>query len=153
MTKQRWLVAAAVIVIVGGVAFALTRDRDKSQDTSTPQGALLHQIDLLKKGQYGRAYDEIVPQQQALFTRDAYIACLSQEHPSVGDVKVQEVYTEQVAIPGTDDKLDSTAITVQISGTGLLGASTQTETFHEFNINGQWRFSISDPGSPQRGCN
>lgn len=146
MTRNRWLIVAAVVIAIAGVVF-FTQRGSSGPDTSKPDGALLHQFDLLKKGQYGRAYDEIVPTQQALFTREQYISCLTKQHPIVGGVTIKEIFTEHVAIPGTDQQLDSTAVTAEIEG--LFGKNTQT--FHEFNINGQWRFSVTDVDEARNG--
>lgn len=108
--------------------------------------AVTRQLNLLSNKQFGPEWDELHPAQQALIPRDAYIQCGAKGNlPAISDVSVTTTYNEAVTIPGTQQKADSTAVTVKL--TARLGAQTQqlTQTFHEFVVDGHWRWTVADP--------
>lgn len=59
-----------------------------------------------------------------------YAACCSR-----GD---RETYSEDVLIPGTDLTVESVAITVELEPN-----MDQTDTFHSYDVDGEWRFTVS----------
>ena len=102
-------------------------------------------IDYISKGQYGRAWDELHPAQQALVTRADYMLCRGDAIDEVKVVEILEEYDEDVPIPGTDLVVASTAITAELRLKSGLFEETTTDTFHEIAVDGEWRWIVSDP--------
>jgi hypothetical protein len=106
------------------------------------EDALERQLQFQADGQDQRAYAEIHPAQQELFTEDEYSDCRDR----LGDIDleemhVKETFTEEINIEGTDTTVDSTAITVEL----VTSLGTATDTFHEVNVDGAWRFTVANP--------
>lgn len=74
--------------------------------------AFKRQANYLADGQYQRAYEEIHPAEQALFTADQYAKCLSKRDVGsleLSSINIKETFQESITIPGTNMKADSTA--------------------------------------------
>jgi len=158
MKKSLLAGAAAAAILIAGCSSAPARKTSAGQlppstttTSTTPkpketaQDALLRQFDEALKGQYGPSWDELLPSQQAFVNRDRYISC-NQSNPvaTLGAHinKVVATYQETVGIPGTDQHLPSTAITVELAVTVLGHKQTQDVTSHEFLVDGLWRWSL-----------
>lgn len=116
-------------------------DLDKDKDDAFE--ALQRQMKFLTDGQSSRAYEEIHPAQRALFTKEEYGACV-RDLASLGDVKLEleEAYLEpDTLIPGTTTRTDVLALTVKMTVNG----STDTNTFREMKVDGEWFFAVADP--------
>ncbi len=105
------------------------------------EDALERQIRFLTDGQTRRAYAEIHPAQQELFTADHYDACVGE---SAGGIQVEEIniietFTEEITIPATDLVVEATAITAEL----VTSRGTDTDTFHEVDVDGEWKFTVS----------
>lgn len=105
--------------------------------------ALKRQIGFLTKDQTGRAYEELHPLQQAFITKELYMECAGASGLTIRGVDVKETYEEEITIPGTATKATSTAITVGIKAEVGGGERTETTTFHEYLVDGHWRFSVT----------
>lgn len=106
--------------------------------------ALRRQIERLSDGQYRRAYNEIHPAQQELFTADEYEDCLTDRGAGAVEFEgltVKETYTESVTVDGTGQEAESVAITAEVRF-GELG--TQTDTYHEIQVEDEWRFIVTN---------
>jgi hypothetical protein len=108
-------------------------------DGAGPGAALKKQIGWLTSGQYGRAWDQMHPAQQALMSREQYARCAGARSIPDFEVTLKEIYDEEVQIPGTEEKVMSKAVTVELR----YGGSRDTDTFHEFLVDGQWRWTAS----------
>lgn len=62
---------------------------------------------------------------------------------SIERVKVEETYEETIRIPGTTVDAASTAITAEVTMKRGIQTATFTDTFHEFLVDGAWRFTAS----------
>ena len=104
-------------------------------------------IDYFSKGQYGRAWDEMHPSQQALIAREDYMLCQAKKigGADIEIVDIVDVYSEDAPIPGTGLVLPSTAITFEVRITGGLFEDTTTDTSHEFDVDGEWRWVVNEP--------
>lgn len=104
-------------------------------------------VDWLKSfrdGQYGRNFDALVPEQQALFTRDGYVACASKapvKLTSSTSFRPVETYRETITLPGTSTTAETTAVTVEI----VTDAGAQRVTTHAMRLDGTWRIVLTDP--------
>lgn len=101
------------------------------------------QFDREAKGQFGRLYDSLHPLQQDVIDRNDFDLCSRQGEafPDLDSVQLVETYEEAVAIPGTDETLDTTAATVRLEVDG----ESDTSTFHYVEVDGDWRWFVADP--------
>jgi hypothetical protein len=115
-------------------------------NTDTAEAAFPRQWDEVNKGQWGPEWDELHPAQQALVSRNHFIDCRDKlNKPTIDNVKILQTYQEDIAIPGTSLTVPSTAITAEIKYTRGLLSNTSTDTSHEFNVDGVWRWTLSNP--------
>jgi hypothetical protein len=110
------------------------------------ESALRRQFDELNKGQFGKEWDELHPAQQAIISREHYIECGAKANlPTVDSADVIETYQEDVTIPGTSVKASSIALTVKLElSLGLL-KNEATDTYHEVQVDGVWRWALAAP--------
>jgi hypothetical protein len=136
--RSATVLAALLLVLHASPAVAATKVTAADQKAATR--ALKSQITLLTQGQLGKAWDQIHPAQQALVTREHYIACGS---PAAGSTltqfDVQAASWERTEIPGATTVVDALALTVRYA----LNGRTATTTFHEIPVGKHWRFTLS----------
>lgn len=115
-------------------------------DVEDPEDAFLRQMDLLSKGQYGRLYEELHPDQRAFIDAETFDACYSDMLAGVDvtNVEVVETFEEDAAVPGTGKTVPSTAITAAITVAGGGAEETDTDTFHVYLVDGRWVFTVAD---------
>jgi hypothetical protein len=137
---KRWLPIAAV---VGALLAGCGDDGDAAAGSDPPEAAIVRQLGYLSDAQYGRLYDELHPAQQALLSRDEFIQCYSDEVPAltIEDIDIGESFEESLTLPGTDQRVDTVALTTEFSA----GGSQDTTTFHEIEVDGEWRWMLQDP--------
>jgi len=114
-----------------------------SQSAGDAVKALLAKVDAR---QWGPEWDSVYPAQQSLVPRALYISCsAASAPPGVKDVSVTATYDETIDIPGTSLHVPSTAVSVSM--TLYHGTTTQPdkETLHMVNVDGMWKWIISDP--------
>lgn len=115
--------------------------REKAED------ALKRQMEYLTKGQTGRAYDELHPLQQAFISRELYMRCTTDAAGlEMTGFRVLETYQEETPIAGAGVTATSTAVTVRLTFRTNGREQEMTDTFREFNVDGQWRFSVAGDG-------
>lgn len=157
----------AIIAITAGVLFfaACGGDDGKGSGSSTDGAttgsaapkeragdAVKRQLGQVDKGQFGPEWDELHPAQQALVPRDLYIQCAHQAGlPQIDKIKVTDTYDEEVIIPGTGLKAPSTAVSVTYTLHQGAQSLDSKATFHEFAVNGKWRWMLSDIESYKAG--
>lgn len=89
------------------------------------------------RGQSGRLWDTLHPADQAIVSRDRYMACQSNSGFNLKKIKVLETYADTVDIAGKSTP--STAISVRVtSDDGVTNA-----TMHAVQVNGAWRWILS----------
>jgi hypothetical protein len=99
-------------------------------------------LQLLSDGDAGALWDELHPAQQAIVPRDLYIRCASEQSIELSNIKaLRERAEPSLAIDGTNLTVPATAVTVEFTFAG----TKQTETFHEVDVEGRWRWVLSDP--------
>lgn len=139
---RRWLVVLFLLAGCSSSKPAADKPTSTSVDEAGAEAALRVQLQELADGQFGRMYDLLHPAQQAVLSRDKFVACYV-NGPSIGavsDIKVKDHFSETTSIPGTDQHAESTAITASFKVDG----QADTSTFHEVNVNGAWRWIYSD---------
>lgn len=141
---RRWL-TVGVLVLTVGCSSGGSKDATEGPTTTTvdyrgAEVALRLEIQQLSDGQYGRLYETLHPAQQALISRDKFVTCYEKIDTTgkITDVNVKEHYTEPDRIPGTDQDVASVALTISYSSDG----EPDTATFHEYLVDGSWRWSF-----------
>jgi hypothetical protein len=133
--------ATSIAACAGSSATSGSSPTSAAAPKESAEAALKRQMNMLADGQGQRAYAELHPAQQALFTVQQYADCVrSAGSLDITGFKVKDIYQESLAIPGTDLTVDSTAVTAEL--TTNLG--TDTDTFHEVAVGGEWRFTVTD---------
>lgn len=121
-------------------------DGDKPGLDGSPESAIKDLFEMVDKEQWGREWENLHPEQQKFISRAKFIECAeASDLPSLDSVKVLEVYDEPTDIPGTGLSADSKAVTVELKlSRGLLKNETR-DTFHLIDVDGRWRWVVSDP--------
>jgi hypothetical protein len=109
-------------------------------DREAAIAALEQQVGLLGKGEATKAYDLLVPEQQAIFTREQYAKCAYQGF-YVKKIKVRAVEERRTRIPGTSITKPAIVITARVQLTG----DRFTQKTREFEVDGQWRYAVREP--------
>ena len=139
------LAGAAVGALLAGAACG---GGDDSPSQETASDAIVRQLQLLSDGDAGALWDELHPAQQAFVPRDLYIRCADEQSIELSDIKaLRERAEPSLAIAGTNLTVPATAVTVEFTFAG----TKQTETFHEVDVDGRWRWVLSDPEPYVRG--
>jgi hypothetical protein len=105
-----------------------------------PGDAAKRHITEILDRQWGLAYRELLPQQQAAFSVAMFGNCYDQKGaiPEVTGIDVVKVYQETTPTPGAGD-LASTAVTVTLTE---RGGARETTTIHLYAVDGAWRFAV-----------
>ncbi|MGH9905538.1 MAG: hypothetical protein ACRD8U_08160 [Pyrinomonadaceae bacterium] len=97
--------------------------------------------------QYGPLYDKLHPLQQDMFTREQYMQCaneaarggiITDEQP---DLDIVTTYEEEMVIPGTVLKVNSTAVTIAYDS-GLVNGR---DTLHFVPDGDTWTWMLLKP--------
>lgn len=134
--------ARLVLVMLVAVLAGCGGSGGKFDDEPAAQ-AMRRQFDYIAKGQDGRRWDELHPAQQALIPRERFLDCNEADSVEIERVEVLEVFDEQTSIPGTDRTVASRAITVRVKASAGLLSDEFTDTFHEVEVDGAWRWVMS----------
>lgn len=129
---MRWLIVGLV-----GLAFV---GCGGGSDEQSPEDAVEARFEMFSKGQHGPEWELLHPAQQALVPKDLYVQCSAAIDTPDFEAKATESYEETVTIPGTDQRAESVAVTVEVSSSG----AKETWTVHVFDVDGTWRWAL-DP--------
>jgi hypothetical protein len=119
------------------------------------EDAIRRHFDLLDTGQWARYYAELHPAQQAIVPREDFEFCLNQSSGRLGSLRVVtvlETYPDERQIEGTSVRSPSTALTVEYEVGAGDRQSTARDTFHEYPVDGQWRWASANPERLKRPC-
>jgi hypothetical protein len=100
------------------------------------------------RGQYGRVWETLHPSHQAVVSRDRFDGCERGDGGGEGttiNVDVVETYEEPVAVPGTDERPNSTAVTLRFAYDNPLTGKRVEEhqTLHAILVNGDWKWILA----------
>ena len=148
--KARALAAALSLLITGacdggGDSDDASRERSATSTTASAEQAMLRQFDNVQKRQWARHWEELHPAQQAFVAKDQFIRCSDQLSLSIESVNVVRSFEDRVTVPGTTLQADSVAIAAQVKVRIGQLATDFERTFHEFEVDGEWRWAITDP--------
>jgi hypothetical protein len=106
--------------------------------------AFKRQLDAVAAADGEAVYTHLHPAQQALITEEKYAECVSNRGPvQVDRVEIEDVATEEITIPGTEETASATVITATLTITSPFDAE-QTDEYNEINVDGQWRFTLPE---------
>jgi hypothetical protein len=148
--------------------FALPTDEEaapsSSSTTLTPttrvpspiesaEAAFRRLLDYASKGQYGRQWDDLHPAQQAFVNRDLFVRCYGEKLGGLDVIRINVVDTfqEEQSVPGTDVRQLTTGISAEVTYRRDGQESTSTDTYHEYLVDGRWRWALGDPDAYKRG--
>lgn len=165
MTRVALSVILAVAILngcggEGGSAAALDAETDTTtlsattaapREPETPQQFVIRVNEYMLKGQFGRAWEALHPEQQQIVSRSVLADCFgSLPWPKDAEFEVTESYDEPWPIPPGKTDHASKALTVQVkqrfSDEGAaeeMEAVFDTFTQHAFRVGPGWRWIVS----------
>lgn len=104
--------------------------------------------------QHDRLYNELVPQQQALVSRDLFDNCMEKSFRTSNipsDTRVSrwrtiDVLHVTITIPGTRARARSTVVMVKLTLTNGTSTQQSNDTYHLFIVRGHWRWMLDVTG-------
>ena len=145
------LVTTAVLALVAIGASSCSSSSTgsgTSTDRASQDGIETFLTELIRNREWernGPAYDALVPQQQALFSKATFVDCGSiDSNMSNISLEILDVYEEPIRIDGTSDEVESTAVTVTLRYTVGGRLATDTTTFHLVDVEGEWRWITTE---------
>jgi hypothetical protein len=125
------------------VLFVACGDDDSTTDAPDLEDAFVEQFAEKKAGQWARAYSDLHPAQQELVSEESFLACAEDFDtlPADTTVEITETYPEGYTIPGVGERVDTMAVTYTIEA----GDETASDTIHLADVDGAWRWFLSDP--------
>ena len=120
-----------------GVAVVLLAGCGASSPRSDSAAAFVKRVTVeFSRGQAGPLWSQLIPSEQRLVPRTAYVACAGNGFRLHG-FKVLDSYDEPVSV--LTRQLPSTAVSVQVtSDDGIT-----TATVHAVKVGGRWRWILS----------
>lgn len=113
-----------------------------SEDASA---ATLRQLNEVLQRQWGLEWDELHPAEQAVIPRQKYVDCnQATAVPQITNIRVVKTYDDPFDEPEIPEKT-SKAVTLSYTVTVLGKQQTQSDTFHEINVAGRWRWTLVEP--------
>ncbi|HEY6960529.1 MAG TPA: hypothetical protein VI408_01430 [Gaiellaceae bacterium] len=122
-----------VMLAVAALALAGCGGTHVKSESAT---AFLHRVTVeFSRAQSGRLYDDLVPAQQAVVSRNAYVGC-ARNGFRLKSFKVLDSYDEAVQVLGRN--MPSTAVSVQVSSDDGVTIAT----LHALRVAGRWRWLL-----------
>ncbi len=133
-----WRARVWALTLIGAVVLATGCSAGSSASgKESPSGFIERITTEFSRGQAGRPWDDLIPADQALVSRNRYVDCQGNEGFVLKGMKVLDTYSEPVDVDGASEKSD--AISLQVtSDTGVT-----TATMHAVSVNGRWRWILS----------
>ncbi|MFN8025299.1 MAG: hypothetical protein U0W40_02750 [Acidimicrobiia bacterium] len=149
-TRSLRAVLPVLLVIVGvislaGIAGAATATPGK-KDIAAATAVLLKSTKLQYSGQYGPAYDLLVPAQQDLMSRDDFIAnCAVPFTKKITITKFEPTKAryETVTVPGTDTEEQALAVTISLSATNGKKSQSGSAELLAFRTPTGWTWAMT----------
>jgi len=135
---RRWILLAALAALIVTAC---------TGGGSTPEAALQRQFRYLNSGQWQKLYQDLHPEQRAFVSFDTFARCYPQSVVGYSNIslgKIIRTFQEEYTIPGTDQTVQSTAVTADVSATRGGGRQTLPNTFHEVNVSGIWYWTLAN---------
>ncbi len=115
-----------------------------------PEAAMKRQLRFVVKGEFGQAWDELHPDQQAIIPRDEFIRCGAARHKIEG-IQVGDSRNVVARVPGTSTEAPSVAIEVALTSHPPGQYLVAHQTLHEFLVDGTWRWALNRAGGYTQG--
>lgn len=130
------LLAVLVVLLIALTACVGGDDDDSTDDAGA---AVVEQFDMAIRGQWGRVWDLLHPEHQAIVSRDFYAQCLRSETFPDYDISADEVFTETIAVPELGD-VETTAVTLRFENED----GSEFLTRHVIDVDGEWRWILNE---------
>lgn len=121
----------------------------KIADAEEAINAAERQLGYLAAGLWQRSYADVHPAQQVLFSEDQYAECMRKSYGGGAVVTAFEAKSaEKTTVPITGTTaVESNAVIVAASYTIQRDGKEEqrTQDFKQTVVDGQWRFTVSDP--------
>lgn len=127
---SRYLLFAVLLFIACGGS-------DSDSDSGAGDAAKAH-FEHALAGQWGPDWDNLLPAQQAVVTRDAFLTCNAEKQNPAAGVKVKDTYIESIDVPeiGTTE---TTAVTLHLT----IDSREQDTTMHVVKVGDAWHWILS----------
>jgi hypothetical protein len=138
---------------------ATSSSENQPQETTVPQEPEESPDAFMKRlleygfnGQFGRAWDELHPGQQAIVSRKKFQECAVEDFPSapLKSIKTVEISDDPVDLPGILQKT-SKAVTLKVTVGQGSTTDSDTLTLHAILLDGRWVWVLQpvwmSPGS------
>jgi hypothetical protein len=111
----------------------------------SPESAMVQVLAMIDKQEWAREWESLHPEQQALVAQDKFVSCSkAADSPRIVSVKVLSVKDEEAAIPGTEKRAPSKAVTAEYQLTKGSRKRWSADTFYLFDVDGRWRWVLSN---------
>jgi hypothetical protein len=130
---------------IAGAADAATATPSK-MDVAAATAVILKSVKLQYSGQYGPAYDLLVPAQQDLMSRDDFIAKCSVPYTTPITIKKFEptkARYETVTVPGTSSRQRALALSVSVTATNGKKTVTKPVDVLAFRTSSGWTWAMT----------
>lgn len=129
---MRWL----ILLILVAPLIAACIDGDDEAEASEGAGDFARNLVMtMIRDQWGRTWDMLHPEHQALVERNMFISCNREDTLPDADIAVTEVFEETIDIPHLGS-METTAVTLNISSD--VDNSSGFLTLHMIQVDGDW---------------
>lgn len=133
-----WRARVCAVAVIGSAMLAAGCNSGSSASgKESPSGFIERITTEFSRGQAGRLWDDLIPADQALVSRNRYVACQGNEGFVLKSMKVLDTYSEPVDVDGAPEKSD--AVSLQVTS----DSGVTTATMHAVSVNGRWRWILS----------
>ena len=133
-----------IVVGLGAIALMGTgcSGSDSGDDTRDPEDAMLTLIGYYEKGQYGRAWEMLLPEHQRVVSRSDFEECMSERSlniPAEARIQVEEVNDETLEVEPLGE-IPTKAITWRVTA----GGASASETSDLVERDGAWKWILTN---------
>lgn len=126
------------VILASLLVFILVACGGGGDSDSGAGEAAVDQFEAAIRGQWGRAWDDLIPEHQAIVSRDQYIACQEDQGDfPASDISVDETFEETVDVAVLGET-ETTAVTLKFES----GDRSQFTTVHMIEVDGDWKWSL-----------
>lgn len=111
----------------------------------TPEFAVGRVLQMVSKEEWGREWESLHPDQQALVAREKFVSCSkAADSVRVSSLRVLSVDDEAAEIPGTGKSGAAKAVGVEYQVRKGSRTGMSFDVFYVFDVDGRWRWVLSN---------
>jgi hypothetical protein len=119
-----------------------------AQPSETPTSFIKRLEPEFFANQWGLAWADLFPRDQAVISRSNYVVCKERQYANndanLASVNVKKIYDEPLQPHGVGSTIATKAVTIHETWTFEGGSQQQTLTEHVANVGGRWRWFLPD---------